>query len=105
MKPKLQLGGEKEGGNTSARSSAQTMQHSPVAAFGNEAIVRSIVPPIYRFPGVLFNVHIRVLHVPVITLQATSLSIPLGEVADLIQVIIGLTHTPVADFVDVQGVA
>ena len=26
MKPKLQLGGEKEGGNTSARSSAQTMQ-------------------------------------------------------------------------------
>ena len=26
MKPKLQLGGEKESGNTSARSSAQTMQ-------------------------------------------------------------------------------
>ena len=80
------------------------MQHSPVAAFGNEAIVRSIVHPIYRFPGVLFIVHI-VPHVPVITLQATFLSIPLGEVADLIQVIIGLTHTLVADFVDVQGVA
>ena len=67
LKAKLQLGEEKEGGNTSARS-AQTMQHSPVAIFGNEAIVRSIVHLIYRFPGVLFNVYIRVFYVLVITL-------------------------------------
>ena len=52
MKPKLQLGGEKEGGNISARSSAQTMQHSPVAAFGNEAIVTFVTPVKYNIPGV-----------------------------------------------------
>ena len=52
MKPKLQLGGEKENGNTSTRSSAQTMQHSPVAAFENEAIVTFVTPVKYNIPSV-----------------------------------------------------
>lgn len=43
------------------------MQYSPVAAFENEAIVKSIIHLIYKFLNILFNVYIRVFYIFIIT--------------------------------------